>query len=130
MPTACVAPTTPFSQWVGECTHAWIDYLSRAFPRRPEHAYGCFLHDPLVIAAHLDPDICRWDAAHVEVELESALARGLVVADRGLSLTVPQPPNATVAVDTDVEAFRRLFLSRIDPTPASDPDATPHSTKE
>ena len=113
-----LASPDPFSKWVGECTNAWIDYLARAFPKRPEHADGCFLHDPLVIAAHLDERICAWEAAHVEVELVSDLARGLVVADRGLSLTVPAPPNATVATDTDVDAFRRLFFSRIDLTPA------------
>lgn len=116
-----LASVDPFSKWVGECTHAWIDYLARAFPKRAEHEFGCFLHDPLVIAAHLDPGICQWDTAHVEVELISDLARGLVVADRGLSLTVPAPSNATVAVDTDVDAFRRLFLDRIALTPAPDP---------
>lgn len=118
-----LASADPFSQWAGACTHAWIDYLARAFPKRPEHADGCFLHDPLVVAAHLDPRICAWDTAHVEVELVSELARGLVVADRGLSLTIPEAPNATVATDTDVDAFRRLFLSRIDPTPAPVPGA-------
>ncbi|RWR23401.1 nucleoside hydrolase [Microbacterium enclense] len=116
-----LASADPFSLWAGECTHAWIDYLARAFPRRPEHADGCFLHDPLVIAAHLDPGICEWEAAHVEVEVVSDLARGLVVADRGLSLTVPGTPNATVATNTDVDAFRRLFFSRIDLSPTPDP---------
>lgn len=117
-----LASADPFSQWAGECTHAWIDYLARAFPKREEHTYGCFLHDPLVVAAHLDPRVCGWDAAHVEVELVSELARGLVVADRGLALKTPEAPNATVATDTDVDAFRRLFLSRIDPTPTPTPD--------
>ncbi len=59
-----LASADPFSQWAGECTHAWIDYLARAFPKREEHTYGCFLHDPLVVAAHLDPRVCEWDAAH------------------------------------------------------------------
>lgn len=125
-----LASPDPFSRWVGECTNAWIDYLALAFPKRPEHAFGCFLHDPLVIAAHLDPRICDWDSAHVQVELVSELARGLVVADRGLSLTVPGIPNATVATDTDVDAFRRLFLSRIDLTPAPEPGTEHPQQKE
>ncbi|KZE39474.1 nucleoside hydrolase [Microbacterium sp. T32] len=125
-----LASPDPFAQWVGECTNAWIDYLARAFPKRPEHADGCFLHDPLVIAAHLDERICDWDAAHVEVELVSDLARGLVVADRGLSLTVPAAPNATVATDTDVDAFRRLFFSRIELTSAPESGIEPPQQKE
>jgi purine nucleosidase len=47
------------------------------------------------------------------VELESDLARGLVVADRGLALAPAAPPNAVVAVDTDVAGFRQLFLELI-----------------
>ena len=102
-----------FSSWAGVCTIAWIDFLGRAFPNRPEHQYACFLHDPLVIAAVLDSSLLRWADAHVEAELSSELARGLVVADRGLALARPRPANASVAIDTDVEGFRDLFLSRL-----------------
>lgn len=105
-----LASADPFAQWAGECTHAWIDYLARAFPKRPEHKFGCFLHDPLVVAAFIEPALCEWDNAHVEIELVSELARGLVVADRGLALKPAGPANATVAVDTDVDLFRRFFL--------------------
>ncbi|WP_169582078.1 MULTISPECIES: nucleoside hydrolase [Microbacterium] len=102
-----------FSSWAGECANAWIDFLSRAFPNRPEHQHACFLHDPLVVAAVLDSSLLTWADAHVEAELTSELARGLVVADRGLALARPRPANASVAIDTDVEGFRDLFLSRL-----------------
>jgi inosine-uridine nucleoside N-ribohydrolase len=102
-----------FAGWAADCTDAWIDYLGRAFPRRPEHRSACFLHDPLVLAAVIAPDLLTWAEAHVEAETHSELARGLVVADRGLALQPMPPPNATVAIDTDVEGFRRLFLERI-----------------
>lgn len=103
-----------FGAWAGECTEAWIDFLGAAFPNRPEHRDACFLHDPLTIAAVTAPDLLTWEPAHVAVELEGRLARGLVVADRGLALLVPSSaPNAQVAVDTDVDGFRRLFLDRM-----------------
>jgi len=102
-----------FAGWAADCTDAWIDYLGRAFPKRPEHKTACFLHDPLVLAAVIAPELLTWAEAHVEAETQSELARGLVVADRGLALQPMQPPNATVAIDTNVDGFRRLFLERI-----------------
>lgn len=102
-----------FGRWAGECAQAWIDFLGRAFPRRPEHRDACFLHDPLVVAAVIRPGLLTWQDAHVQVETVSELARGLVVADRGLALAHPGPVNASVAVDTSVDDFRRLFLDRI-----------------
>ncbi|MFE2598374.1 nucleoside hydrolase [Streptomyces sp. NPDC001840] len=110
-----------FGRWAGECALAWIDFLARAFPLREEHRDACFLHDPLVVAAVLDPSLCTWADAHVATDTTSELARGLVVADRGLALAPPPgPPNASVAVDTDVPGFGRLFLDRLTGTPAGD----------
>jgi purine nucleosidase len=107
------AEDDPFCAWAADCSEAWINFLSRAFPNRPEHRDGCFLHDPLVLAAVIAPHLLTWADAFVEAETQSELARGLVVADRGLALAQRQTPNATVAVDTDVESFRQLFLERI-----------------
>jgi purine nucleosidase len=102
-----------FSQWAAECTDAWIDFLGRAFPSRPEHLDACFLHDPLVVATVIDRNLCTWQDANVQAETVSELARGLVVANRGLALEPAGPKNAVVAVDTDIDGFRRLFLERI-----------------
>lgn len=115
-----------FSRWAADCADAWIDFLARAFPNRPEHETACFLHDPLVIAAVIDPNLLTWQEANVQVETESELARGLVVANRGLALEPAGPMNATVAIDTGVEAFRRLFLERISAEAPVHPD---HSTQ-
>jgi purine nucleosidase len=107
------ASTDQFGLWAAECAEAWIDFLGRAFPNRPEHRTGCFLHDPLVVAAVTHPDLLTWQEACVRVETTSDLTRGLVVADRGLALQPAGPANATVAVATDVDAFHQLFLARI-----------------
>ncbi|KSV76051.1 hypothetical protein N185_16515 [Sinorhizobium sp. GW3] len=106
-----------FSRWAAECCDAWIDYLEKAFPQRPEHRDGCFLHDPLVLAAIIQPEICRWQEAYAAVELTSDLSRGLVVTDLNLALRPSPEPNAKVAIATDVDRFRRLFLSRMGKTP-------------
>jgi purine nucleosidase len=108
----------PFGTWAGECTEAWIDFLGAAFPNRPEHRDACFLHDPLTVAAVIAPELLAWEPAHVAVELEGRLTRGLAVADRGLALMpAAGPPNAQVAVDVDVDGFHSLFLDRIRATP-------------
>jgi len=111
-----------FSRWVADCTDGWIDFLGRAFPNRPEHQYACFLHDPLVIAAVTHPELLIWQPASVQVVTDSELARGLVVANRGLALEPPGPLNATVAIETGVDDFRRVFLERISARDTVNPD--------
>jgi purine nucleosidase len=102
-----------FADWVADRVDGWIDFLGRAFPERPEHRDACFLHDPLVVAALVDPSICTWAPGHVAVELSGARTRGQVLTDVGLAL-VPSPPvNATFAADTDVAAFDALFRARM-----------------
>jgi inosine-uridine nucleoside N-ribohydrolase len=118
----------PFSRWAADCTDAWIDFLGKAFPNRPEHRTACFLHDPLVVAAVTHPELLEWQTADVQVETGSELARGLVVANRGLALEPPGTPNATVAVDTHVDDFRRTFLARISAQPR--PTSGKHSNEK
>jgi purine nucleosidase len=109
-----------FARWAADCTDAWIDFLARAFPNRPEHRDACFLHDPLVVGAVIDPAVCAWADADVQVETTSELARGLVVADRGLALRPKGATNASVAINTDPERFRGLFMTRVSsPAPAT-----------
>lgn len=122
--------TDPFSRWAADCTDAWIDFLGRAFPNRPEHVDGCFLHDPLVVAAVTHPELLTWQPADVQVITDSELARGLVVANRGLALEPPGTPNATVAIETGVDGFRRLFLERISAETSVDPDHLRTTPKE
>lgn len=108
-----------FARWAADCADAWISFLARAFPNRPEHQDACFLHDPLVVGAVIDPAICTWADAEVQVETRSDLARGLVVADRGLALRPKGATNARVAVDTDLDRFHELFMTRLS-SPAED----------
>jgi purine nucleosidase len=110
-----------FARWAADCADAWIDYLARAFPNRPEHRDACFLHDPLVVGAVIDASVCSWADADVQVETTSELARGLVVADRGLALRPKGATNASVAINTDPERFRGLFMTRVREAAAATP---------
>jgi inosine-uridine nucleoside N-ribohydrolase len=120
----------PFSHWAAQCTDAWIDFLGRAFPNRSEHRDACFLHDPLVVAAVTHPDLLTWQPARVQVALDGELVRGLVIANRGLALEPLGTPNATVAIETGVDGFRRLFLERISAEITVDSDHLRTTPKE
>ena len=72
------------------------------------------------------------NATHDEALEKAGLlrARGLVVANRGLALEPPATPNATVAIETGVDGFRRLFLERISAETSVDPDHLRTTPKE
>jgi purine nucleosidase len=73
--------------------------------------YGAFVHDPLAVAAALDPSLITTKAATVDVELAGTLTTGETVADwRGVW---GRPPNVEVAIDADAEEFLRRFVERV-----------------
>jgi purine nucleosidase len=81
------------------------------FHARYDGFYGAFVHDPLVVAAALDPRIVRTEAVAVEVDASGGPGDGQTIADwRG---TTGRKPNADVAVEVDVEAFRTRLIERI-----------------
>jgi purine nucleosidase len=69
------------------------------------------VHDPIAVAAVLDPSIVRTVAAPVAVELAGAYTRGATVVD--LHRRTGQEPNAEVAVGLDVAAFWRLLMDAV-----------------
>lgn len=69
------------------------------------------VHDPIAVAAVLDPSIVRTVAAPVAVELAGAHTRGATVVD--LHRRTGQAPNADVAVRLAVDAFWRLLMDAV-----------------
>ena len=69
------------------------------------------VHDPIAVAAVLNPSIVHTVAAPVAVELTGAHTRGATVVD--LHRRTAQPPNADVAVGLDVPAFWRLLMAAV-----------------
>jgi purine nucleosidase len=73
--------------------------------------YGAFIHDPLAVAAALDPGLVRTEAVTVDVELGGTLTTGETVTDwRGVW---KRPPNVDVAIEADAPEFLRRFVERV-----------------
>jgi len=89
------------------------------FYSRHEHAGGS-MHDPLAVAALVDPDILTFEPMHVAIELSGKHTYGMTVCDgrhlrpdpREGAARAPRgdPPNAEVAVAVNAERFWELFL--------------------
>jgi len=72
---------------------------------------GLSLHDPLAVAAAVDPSLIDFKAFHVDVELRGEYTRGMTVTDRRPGSRAPV--NVEVAVDVDSERFLKLFMERV-----------------
>ncbi|VAW13374.1 Inosine-uridine preferring nucleoside hydrolase [hydrothermal vent metagenome] len=79
--------------------------------RDPECRQPMALYDPVAAAALLNPDCLRWEAAHVAVELDGALTRGMTVCE----FRVPQKAaaNALVGMAADANAIRQLVFAAL-----------------
>lgn len=81
------------------------------FHERYDGFYGAFIHDPLAVAATLDPSLVSTQAVTVDVEVAGELTAGATIADwRRLW---HRTPNADVAVKADGRAFLDRFVERV-----------------
>jgi purine nucleosidase len=81
------------------------------FHLRYDGFYGAFIHDPLAVAAALDPALIETEPLFVDVETAGELTEGMTVADRR-HLT-GKAPNVDVAVQVDVDGFMRRLTERV-----------------
>lgn len=81
------------------------------FHSRYDGFYGAFVHDPLAVAAALDPALVRSEALAVDVELGGTLTSGETVAD--WRRVWGRPPNLEVAIEADVGVFFDRFIERV-----------------
>ena len=81
------------------------------FHARYDGFYGAFVHDPLVVAAALDPGLVTTEPVAVEVDASGGPGDGQTIADwrrvRG------RAPNADVAVAVDAAEFGRRLVERV-----------------
>jgi purine nucleosidase len=81
------------------------------FHARYDGFYGAFIHDPLALAAALDPSLVTTQAVHVDVDTAGGPADGQTIADwRHLT---GKPPNVDVAVEAAAEEFLGRFIERV-----------------
>lgn len=76
---------------------------------------GGSMHDPLAVAALIDPDMLTFETMHVAIELTGTHTYGMTVCDyRGRRADTGEPrgerPNAEVAVAVNADRFWTLFL--------------------
>jgi purine nucleosidase len=98
-------------------SHPLIRYLDDAlrfymeFHSRFDGFYGAFIHDPLALAAALDPGLVRTEDLPVDVELGGTLTTGETVTDWRRAWG--RPPTLSIAVEADTEAFFDRFVERV-----------------
>jgi inosine-uridine nucleoside N-ribohydrolase len=103
---------TPLMSYLSRSVRPWVEWLAARFGRD-----GCPLHDPLALAALLDPSVVetRWRA--VDIELAGRLTRGRTVAwdatnDELLQVVVPlhEARPVEVAHHVDNDRFMALLM--------------------
>jgi purine nucleosidase len=81
------------------------------FHQRYDGFYGAFIHDPLAVAAAIDPRLITTEALYVDVETSGELTTGMTVADR--RRLTGKPPNVDVAATADIETFLERLIERV-----------------
>jgi purine nucleosidase len=98
--------SNPIVRFVADALRFYMEFHSRY-----DGFYGAFIHDPLAVAAALDPALIRTEALTVDIELSGTLTTGETVTD--WRRVWKKPPNVDVAVEADAEAFLERFVERV-----------------
>lgn len=106
---------SPLNTYLGRTVRPWVTWLGARFDRD-----GCPLHDPLALAALLDPTVVTTRFRAADIELHGLLTRGRTVAwdatnDELLQVIVPLPDARPVEIAYEVhnERFMPLLLDRL-----------------
>ncbi len=105
-PGAGSTASHPVVRYVEDALRFYMEFHSRY-----DGFYGAFIHDPLAVAAALDPGLMRTEELAVDVELGGTLTTGETVAD--WRRTWGRPPTLAVAVEADVATFFAQFVERV-----------------
>lgn len=101
-----VSPPNPVVRFLADALRFYMEFHSRY-----DGFYGAFIHDPLALAAALDPGLVRTEALTVDIELAGTLTAGETVTD--WRRVWRRPPNVDVAVEADAAAFIERFIERV-----------------
>ena len=100
------APKSPIIRYLVDALRFYMEFHSRY-----DGFYGAFIHDPLALAASLDPALVRAEALTVEVELGGTFTTGETVTD--WRRVWRKAPNVDVAVEADATTFMNRFVERV-----------------
>ena len=95
------ALSTPLAEFISETLRPWIDYsmLTRHLP-------GCWIHDALVVAWLINPQLVSFDYYYVDVEIRPGITRGKSWRFRAplrIDVGITLPQNAPVRVLNNVD---------------------------
>jgi len=96
----------PVVRYLADALRFYMEFHSRY-----DGFYGAFIHDPLALAAALDPTLVRTEPLTVDVELDGRLTTGETVTD--WRRVWGRPPNVDVAVEADSARFMTSFIERV-----------------
>lgn len=105
------ASGTQLAAFVVETSESWIGVMSSA-----SDGAGLHLYDSLAVATAIEPDLCTYRRALVEIETGTGPAQGMTVTHSNeilRQLLVGRDHNATVAIDVDTERFAARFAERV-----------------
>ena len=96
---------------VGAAVAAMLDFYLGFYLAAYDHG-GAPIHDAVAVSHVIRPELLETLERHVEIDHGPGLCRGRTVVDMRRRTALPEP-NARVAVDVNVEAFRELLLARL-----------------
>jgi purine nucleosidase len=96
----------PIVRYVADALRFYMEFHARY-----DGFYGAFIHDPLALAAALDPSLVTTEALFVDVETHGEITSGMTVADR--RRLTGKPPNLDVALTADVAGFMDRLIERV-----------------
>jgi purine nucleosidase len=98
--------SNPIVRFVADALRFYMEFHSRY-----DGFYGAFIHDPLAVAAALDPTLVRTQPLAVDIELGGTLTTGETVTD--WRRVWGREPNIDVAVEADATEFLARFIERV-----------------
>ena len=98
--------SNPIVRFVADALRFYMEFHSRY-----DGFYGAFIHDPLAVAAALDPSLIRTEAVAVDIELGGTLTTGETVTD--WRRVWRREANIDVAVEADAAEFLARFVERV-----------------
>jgi purine nucleosidase len=111
----CAAePDSPVARFLREAVPYYMDFYAST-----RGLDGACMHDPLAVAAAIDPSLVTLQTTRVEVETDGRWTVGETVADLLGLRRSPWPvgwendDNARVALDVDERAFTNRFVQRL-----------------
>jgi pyrimidine-specific ribonucleoside hydrolase len=104
---------SPITELVGKLVLGYTPYHDSLFGF--EHTIQ---HDALAVAAAIDPDILVTTRLYVDVVCDSAQTTGMTLADNRGGRSDSKGPFTEVALEVDIDRFKRLLISRLSAFPA------------